>query len=73
MCLGIPMKVTELKLPNRAIVEAGKISLEISLQLVDSVKVGDYVIVHSGFALEVMDLKAAQETLSLLNQMAESE
>jgi len=67
------MKVIELNPPDRAIVEAGKISLEISLQLVDSVKIGDHVIVHSGFALEVMDSKAAAETLSLLNQMAECE
>ena len=73
MCLGIPMKVTELLPPDRALVEAGKVSMEVSLLLVDNVAVGDYVLVHAGFALEVMDVDAAEETLSLLNQLANVE
>ena len=70
MCLGIPMKVTEILSPEKARVESGRVSMEVSLLLVDDVKVGDYVLVHAGFALEVMDVKAAEETLELLSQVA---
>jgi len=73
MCLGIPMRVTKLLPPDKALVESGKVSMEVSLLLVDNVAVGDYVLVHAGFALEVMDVDAAEETLSLLNQLANVE
>jgi hydrogenase expression/formation protein HypC len=69
MCLGIPMRVVELLPPDKARVESGNVSMEASLILVDDVKVGDYVLVHAGFALEVMDLAAAEETIELLNQV----
>jgi hydrogenase expression/formation protein HypC len=72
MCLGIPMRVTKLLPPNKALVESGRISMEASLLLVDEVKVGDYVLVHAGFALEVMDVESAEETLRLLQEMVSS-
>lgn len=70
MCLGIPMRVAELLPPDKARVESGRVSMEVSLLLVDDVREGDYLLVHAGFALEVMDVGVAEETLSLLNQMA---
>ena len=73
MCLGIPMKVTELIPPHKARVETGQISLEISTQVIEKVEVGQYVLVHAGFALEVLDDKAAEETLALLREMAQAE
>ncbi|OPX22945.1 MAG: hypothetical protein B1H03_03070 [Planctomycetales bacterium 4484_113] len=73
MCLGIPMEVVALIPPDRARVEAGSVSTEVSLQLVENVSVGDYVIVHAGFAIQVMDLEAAEETYQLLNELAEAE
>jgi len=73
MCLGIPMKVTELIPPHKARVETGQISLEISTQVIEKVEVGQYVLVHAGFALEVLDDKAAEETLVLLREMAQAE
>lgn len=73
MCLGIPMKVVALIPPDRARVELGSVSTEASLQLVENVAVGDYVIVHAGFAIQVMDLEAAGETFRLLNELAEAE
>jgi hydrogenase expression/formation protein HypC len=69
MCLGIPMRVVELQAPDKARVESGNVSMEVSLLLVDDVKVGDYVLVHAGFALEVMDVAAAEETIELLSQV----
>jgi len=70
MCLAVPMKVIEIKDGGQAIVETGDISMEISIQLLSDVSVGDYVIVHTGFALEKMDPKAAEETLSVLRELA---
>ena len=70
MCLAIPMKVTELVPPDKALVESGNVSMEVSVSLLDGVRVGDYVIVHTGFALETMDPAAAAETLDLLDELA---
>jgi len=70
MCLAVPLRVVELLPPDRAIVEAEGISMEISLALVSQVKVGDYVIVHTGFALEVLDLAEAEKTLEVLRDIA---
>jgi hydrogenase expression/formation protein HypC len=69
MCLGVPMKVSEILPDNAARVQAGEVSLQVSLQLLEDVRVDDYVLVHAGFALEVLDLEAAKETLELLNSM----
>ena len=73
MCLAVPMKVIKLLPPDRAIVEADGISMEASLTLVGKVNIGDYVIVHTGFALEVLDLKEAEKTLELFNEIAMAE
>ena len=52
---------------------ADGVERDISLQLVESAKPGNYVIVHAGFAIQVMDEEAAEETLSLLKKMSESD
>ena len=66
------MKVIELIPPDRANVEAEGISTVISTRLIENVAVGDYVIVHTGFALEVLDVAEAEETLKLLQDMAKA-
>ena len=72
MCLAIPARVAEL-LPNDfAIVELGGVRKEISLALVDGVVVGDYVIVHVGYALSRLDPEEAAKTLALFAEMAET-
>jgi len=71
MCLAIPMKVIELIPPDKALVETGTVSLEVSLQLVGDVTIGEYVLIHAGFALEVLDTTAAEETLQLLEEIAQ--
>ena len=70
MCLAIPMKVTEIYSPDSALVESGGISLEIATHLVENLEIGDYVIVHTGFALEKMDPEAAAETLDVFSELA---
>ncbi len=70
MCLAIPMKVVEFIPPNKAKVESEGISMEISVSLVDNVSIGDYVIVHTGFAIEIIDDRDAEETLKVLHEIA---
>ena len=68
MCLAVPMKIVEIK-GDRGKVEASGILSEIGLQLVPEVKIGDYVVVHAGFAIEILDEKIALETLQMMKEM----
>ncbi|MFC1490217.1 HypC/HybG/HupF family hydrogenase formation chaperone [Candidatus Latescibacterota bacterium] len=70
MCLAVPMKVIELLPGDKATVEADGISMEASMNLLDDVSVGDYVIVHTGFALELLDKDEAEKTLELFREVA---
>ena len=65
MCLAIPACVVELREADRAVVEVGGVRKEISLALVEGVKPGDYVILHVGYALQVIDPAEAAKTLAL--------
>ena len=68
MCLAIPGLVTELLDNDMAQVNVGGAKHVISLSLVDDVKVGDYVIVHVGYALSKIDHEEAQKTLALFEE-----
>ena len=68
MCLAIPARVAELLPGDAARVELGGVLKEISLALVDEVAVGDYVIVHVGYALSKLDQEEAEATLVLFAQ-----
>jgi hydrogenase expression/formation protein HypC len=65
MCLAVPVRVIELGAGDAAIVELGGIRKEISLALVEDVAVGDYVILHVGYALTRLDPAEAERTLAL--------
>lgn len=67
MCLGVPMKVIEIE-GEFAVAEITGVKRKVSLQLVDDAKVGDYVIVHAGFAIQILDEKEAMETIGLLQE-----
>lgn len=71
MCLAIPCKVCELKPDDAAIVEVGGIRKEISLALVEDVALGDYVIVHVGYALTKLDPEEAEKTLAAFAELGE--
>jgi hydrogenase expression/formation protein HypC len=66
MCLAIPVQVTELLDAERALVSAGGVLREINTALVDDLKVGDYVILHVGFALSKLDEREARLTLETI-------
>jgi hydrogenase expression/formation protein HypC len=75
MCLGIPGKIVEIADAGRAIAKAevGRVRRDVSIQLLDDqtapVKVGDWVLIHVGFALCKIDEQEAAATLKLLNGM----
>jgi hydrogenase expression/formation protein HypC len=69
MCLAIPALVVEMPDEETAIVELDGVRKAISLALVDGVAVGDYVIVHVGFALSRLDAEEAAKTLALFAEM----
>jgi hydrogenase expression/formation protein HypC len=66
MCLAIPAEVVALLDGDRARVSVGGVTKDISLALVDQVAIGDYVLLHVGFALGMIDADEAQRTLELL-------
>jgi hydrogenase expression/formation protein HypC len=72
MCLGIPMKLVKIDREQKlAQAETGGVTREISVAMMgDDVKEGDWVMVHTGFALEKLDYKDAQELLTLLDAVA---
>jgi len=79
MCLAIPMQVIEIKGggdslldPPVAVVESDGITKEVRLDLVDSSPgVGDYLIIHAGFAIHCLDAAEAEINLRLMREMAE--
>jgi len=72
MCLAIPLKVISVQ-GTLATVEMGGISREISLVLTPEAQAGNYVLVHTGFAISVLDETEAQETLALFAELEEAE
>lgn len=70
MCLAIPSKITKVE-NNMATIDVDGVQREASLLLLEDAKVGEYVIVHAGFAIQRIDEKAAKETLALLREAAE--
>ena len=68
MCLAIPAKVIELKENRLAAVDILGVTRDISLDLTPQAGVGDFVLVHAGFAIEVVDPDFAQETIDLIRE-----
>ncbi len=71
MCLAIPVRIEELTTPGNAIVNLGGVRKEVSLALVDDVAIGDYVIVHVGYALQKLDQEEAERTLAMFAEMSQ--
>ena len=69
MCLAIPAKVVEIE-DNMGTIDMEGIKREVSLLLLEDAKIGDYVIVHAGFAIHKIDETEAMESLKILREMA---
>lgn len=68
MCLAIPARIVEKLDGDAARVDLGGVRKEISLALVDGAEIGDYVIVHVGYALSKLDPEEAAKTLALFEE-----
>lgn len=69
MCLGIPMKIIDLQNDFTATAETLGVKRSVRIDIVRGVKVGDYVLVHAGFAMEIIDQKEARERVEILGKM----
>ncbi len=68
MCLAVPSKITEIN-DTVGIVDVDGVTREASLMLLEDVKIGDYVIVHAGFAISKIDKESAEQTLADMREI----
>ena len=71
MCLGIPMRIVERE-GNDAVAMSSSVRKRIRLDLLEGAAVGDYVLIHAGYAIERIDEREALETLDLIRQVYEA-
>ena len=69
MCLAIPALVIERLQADEAVIDAGGVEKRVSLALVPEAAVGDYVILHAGYAISRLDPEEASRTLALFGQL----
>ena len=69
MCLALPAQVVEISGNDLGVVDLGGVRKEVSLALIDDVAIGDYVIIHVGYALTKLDPEEAAKTLALFEEM----
>jgi len=68
MCLAIPARITEIRDDRMATVEVDGVQQEVSIELLEDVTVGDYVIMHVGYALNKLDPEEAARTLEAFEE-----
>jgi len=68
MCLAVPALIVEIRPDGHALVDLGGVRKTVSLDLVEDCSVGDYVLVHVGYALERLDTAEAERTLALFRE-----
>jgi hydrogenase expression/formation protein HypC len=72
MCLAVPARITRLEDSGQGTVDHLGTEVRANFSLVPQAKIGDWVIIHAGFAISVLDAKEARETLRLFRELAES-
>lgn len=73
MCLALPARIVELLEAEQAVVELGGVRKSVSVALTPEARVGDYVIVHVGHAIGLLDAEEAEKTLALFAELAAAE
>ncbi|MDF2566026.1 MAG: hydrogenase assembly chaperone hypC/hupF [Massilibacillus sp.] len=68
MCLAVPAKIIDKK-DQLAVVELSGVQREVSLMLLPEAEVGDFVLIHAGFAMQIIDQEEAEKTNELLKEM----
>jgi hydrogenase expression/formation protein HypC len=71
MCLAIPAKVLSVE-GSSAIVSIEDVQYKASLLMLENIRPGDFVMLHAGFAIQKVDPEEAEETLRLLNEVADN-
>lgn len=69
MCLAIPGEIIEMLDDRQALVDFGGVRKRVALDLIERCSVGDFVIVHAGFAINTLDKKEARETIDCLKRL----
>ncbi|RLI30277.1 HypC/HybG/HupF family hydrogenase formation chaperone [Candidatus Bathyarchaeota archaeon] len=69
MCLAIPARVLEVHGAKAKVDFGGGVTREVNVSLLENVKEGDYVIVHAGFAIQLLDREEAERTLKLWEEI----
>jgi len=69
MCLAVPAEVMEILDNDLGTIDVGGVKTRVNLSLVDGVSVGDFVLVHAGFAIEKVDETEARKTMELFEQL----
>lgn len=70
MCLAIPLQIIKIE-GDFAIVSSNQVETRVGIHLVPNVKTGDYVLVHAGFAIQIIDEQEAQKTLDVFNELSQ--
>jgi hydrogenase expression/formation protein HypC len=73
MCLAIPVQIVQVLPDHQAIIDLGGVRKQISTALIDAVAIGDYVILHVGYAIGKLDPDEAQRTLAMFGELAVSQ
>ena len=72
MCLAVPMKIVEILAEGKALVKQDDLETEVDLTLIQNPRIGDYVIIHAGYAIDLLDLEEAEERLKLFRALEEA-
>ncbi|MBI5926962.1 MAG: HypC/HybG/HupF family hydrogenase formation chaperone [Aquabacterium sp.] len=73
MCLALPARVIDIDAQGHGTVDMGGVRKLVSMALLDEVRAGDYVIVHAGYALTLLDEAEARHTLALFEQLQQDQ
>ena len=72
MCLAVPMKLIEMTGEGTGRVDSGGVKTDVSLMMIPDARLGDYIIIHAGFGIEVLDSEEARIRLDLFRELAEA-
>ncbi len=72
MCLAVPMRLTEITGEGTGKVDSGGVRTDVSLMMLPDAKVDDYIIIHAGFGIEILDPEEARIRLNLFHELAEA-
>jgi len=73
MCLGVPGKILAIKENGLALVDVDGNQMDVSIRLTPEVEINQYVLIHAGFAMEIMDEEVARETMQLIKELENNE